>query len=401
MRLRFRRATEADLDRVLDVHLAAYPDDLGIEARRRLFTSNPFGGLRHLMLAEHAAEIAGFAFLYPHRAWFGGREVGVGGIASVAVAPEARGRGVATALLAELHRISNRRRDAVQMLHAFRRGFYERLGYASAAPRLRLYVAPEAIPPEYRVLARDDVHRLRASDRRGLEGAYARAAAHASGWFARNRRRWDRLHARERRQTLLLRRGHRVTGYVAFELVQSELHGRTVAVVDELIADDDETRRALWGALSGLRDQVAEIEIEVDLADPIDRVLVDPDRRRFGTREVEHSIGTLVGGPMVRIEDPVRALEARGYAAKGSFDVQLRDGDFHVGVRIAHGVAAVGRPLRRYVLRTTRKGLAAMLYGALRPSDAARLGLADADADALARVDAILAMPPLLPVDPF
>ena len=42
-----------------------------------------------------------------------------------------------------------------------------------------------------------------------------------------------------------------------------------------------------------------------------------------------------------------------------------------------------------------------LLYGGLRPSDAVRLGLADADARTLARADAILAMPPPSPVDPF
>src|SRR5690606_2116982 len=106
----------------------------------------------HLLLAERDGDVVGQAFLYPLSAWFGGREVRVGGVASVAVAPEARGTGVAAALLARLHARSDRRRDALTMLYAFRDGFYARHGYAPTSTRHRLAVAAGAIPAEYRLL---------------------------------------------------------------------------------------------------------------------------------------------------------------------------------------------------------------------------------------------------------
>jgi predicted acetyltransferase len=106
-----------------------------------------------------------------------------------------------------------------------------------------------------------------------------------------------------------------------------------------------------------------------------------------------------------------RAIEARGYAADGAFDVVVHAGEgeanggaeeIAVSVRVAGGRAEVSAARgASAALRTTRAALASLLYGGLRPTDAVRLGLADADARTLARADAIFAMPPLLPIDPF
>ena len=186
---------------------------------------------------------------------------------------------------------------------------------------------------------------------------------------------------------------------MAFELVQSEAHAATRLLVDELVADDDVTRLALLGALAALRDQVVAIELEVDDHDPLERALVDSDGRRHGTNSVEHDLGTVVGGPMVRIEDIPRAIEARGYAADGALDLVVHAGEGETNgageekSKLASGPAAL--------LRTTRAGLASILYGALRPSDAVRLGLADADARTVARADAVFAMSPVAPIDAF
>jgi predicted acetyltransferase len=171
------------------------------------------------------------------------------------------------------------------------------------------------------------------------------------------------------------------------------------------------TRLALIGSLAALRDQVAEIELEVDAADQLELALIDSDGRRFGTGLVEHDLGMLVGGPMVRIEDVPRAIEARGYSADGSFDIVVHaaEGEANgAGDEIAVSVAVEGGRAEvssargaKASLRTSRGVLASMLYGGLRASDAVRLGLADADARTLARADSILAMAPLAPVDPF
>jgi predicted acetyltransferase len=397
--LRFRPATEGDVDRVLELHFAAFTDERSATERRRNFTANPLGGLGDLVLALRGEDIVAQAFLFPLEAWFGGRSVRIGAIASLATAPEVRGQGLATALLEHLHVTADVRGEALTMLYAFRQRFYARLGYGTSSSRKRLAIEPSAIPEPWRALARARVRRARGEDKDLMKRAYVRAASRTSGWLSRSDGFWDRHLSRERRQFLVAD-----SGYVAFQLRQSEAHAATTLAVDELVADDDLTRCALLGALGAMRDQVAEIELEVDANDPLELALVDSDGRRFGTDAVEHDLGTIVGGPMLRIEDVPRALAARGYPADGALDVVVdgKNEELAVSVRVRDGRAEVSSPLgAAAALRTTRSTLASVLYGGLRATDAARLGLLDADARTLARADAIFALPPLTPVDPF
>ena len=417
--LRYRAATADDLERILEIHLTAFPDERTAEVRRRNFTASRFGTLDDLVVAERGDELVAHAFLFSFEGWFGGRVTRIGGIASLAIAPEARGQGVATALLHHLHVASDVRGDALTMLYAFRQGFYARLGYGASASRRHLCIDPRSIPASWRALARARVRRARGDDKDGIRGAYARSGAKSSGWLLRSDAFWDRHLARERRQFLVADRPSResgsgaagVAGYVAFQLVQDEEHAAASLVVDELAADDDATRLALVGALAAMRDQVFEIELDLDDSDPLELALVDADGRRFGTERVEHELGVVVGGPMVRVEDVPRAIEARGYAADGAFDVVVHAAEgesngagdelaMSVSVEDGRAVVSAAR-VASAALRTSRATLASLLYGGLRPSDAVRMGLADADPRTLARADAILALPPMFPVDPF
>ena len=220
--LRFRAATTADLDRVLEIHVTAFPDTRGIEERRRNFTANRFGALDDLVVALRGDDIVGQAFLFPLEAWFGGRSVRIGAIASLAVAPEVRGQGIATALLTGLHVASDMRGDALTMLYAFRQRFYGRLGYGATSSRRRLAFDPASVPASWRALARARVRRVRGDDKEALTGAYARAATKASGWLTRSEAWWERHLAKERRQFLVAdrpaREGGGLAGYVAFEV---------------------------------------------------------------------------------------------------------------------------------------------------------------------------------------
>ena len=298
------------------------------------------------------------------------------------------------------------------MLYAFRQGFYARLGYAPTPSRKRLSFDPRSVPAAWRALAAAHVRGARGPDGAGIRNAYARAAAQRTGWLQRPKLFWEMLLARERRHVLVCDAGDRrrgpITGYVAFTLEQEHAHGETTLVVDELVADDDVSRRALLGGIGAMRDQVAEAVLEVTLSDPIELALVDPDRRRFGTENVEHALGEVVGGPMVRLEDVPRALEARGYPADGGFDVVLTEEDpddaseaIALGVRIRSGRAEVGPARGGGVLRTTRAGLGAITYGGLLPSRAVALGLAEVERVAPLRLDAILALPADGPIDAF
>jgi predicted acetyltransferase len=412
--LAFRRAREADLDRLADIHMSAYPDERGPEARRRNFVHNALGGLDDLWVVEAQGGPegpSGHAFLLSLEAWFGGVRVPVGGVASVGVAPEARGHGLARALLEHLHAESKERGDAATLLYAFRQGFYAPEGYAPVTPSRRLALSPRSIP---RAWAHDEpgcvVHAASGADRTGLERVYEQVAALQTGWIARSARFWERKLSHERRHWFVLDRRGSVAGYVAWTLAQDEPHAATTLVVQELVALDDDGRRRLLGLVGSQRDQVTEIQIDVDARDPLDRALVDLDRERWGTESLEHCLGALVGGPMVRVADVTRAFEARGYPRDGELDIVVDDstGDaagssvpaLHLEARGGRG--RVGLARGGPSIRLGRAALGAVLYGGLLPSEGARLRWVFADEPStLRRADALLELPPFFSIDSF
>jgi predicted acetyltransferase len=400
-----RIAREADLDRLVEIHSAAFPDPRGPEARRRNFVHNPLGVLDDLHVVERDGIPVAHAFLFHLEAWFGGRRVPVGAIASVGVAPEARGLGVATALLGHLHRVARDRGAALTLLYPFRQGYYGRFGYAPVTPTKRLEICPRSIPAAWSTEG-GTVRAMHVGDREGILAAYDRAASRTTGWLARAHRLWEKLALDERRRWSVLEREGKVAGYVAWELEQAEPHARTTATVHELVADDDGARRKLLGMLRGLHDQVASITLEVAIDDPLDRALVDADGHRFGSQAVEHTLGTLSAGPMVRVDDLPRAIEARGYRAGVVGDVVLEvdeDGTAVVLDVAVHDTRARAKPSTRAPgLAMSRTTLAALLFGGLTMREARALGFVQVrDEAALEMADAMLALPPFFAIDRF
>jgi len=366
-----RPATEADLDRLVEIHMASYPDDRGAPARRLNFVQNAMSRagdpLRDLRVLERGGRIVGQAFGFDLAAWFAGRAVPVLGIASVAVAPEARGSGVAAELLRGLEDEARGRGVFMCMLHAFRHGFYARRGYADVTPNVRLACDPRAIPKEWVELARGA--KLRTShDAKSIVSMYDKAAKRAVGWLRRPKTLWTRRFASERRHYVV----HGKAGYVAFETTQREPHAETRLLVHELVAYDDATRRVLWGFLGMQAGQVTEIDVEIARDDPTPLALTDIDGARFGTEDVEHTVGELVAGPMIKLLDRKRALAARGVALRSIAGVELDD-----------------------------RALASVAFGGLPLADAVALGLARGAERTIQRADAALRTPPFFTLDRF
>lgn len=386
----FRQATEADRERVIELEGFGYPSEASYAERERAIFRNPYGDLRDFVVGTIDGEIVCQAFLFRLVTHYGGQPVKTGGIASVAVAPEARGRGVAGALMEHLHSIAAKRGAALTMLYAFRQGFYTRMGYAPATSRRRLAIDPRSIP---RAWTAAPVRRAQGSDRRKIEKLYAEIAKTMSGVHDRPKALWDLRFAKPQR-AILVTDG----GYVMFELRQEALHAETILVVHELIARTPAARRALLGALGRMRDQVTTIELEVAEDDPLELALVDTDGRRFGDDDVEHDLGRIVGGPLVRVVDLEKAFTLRGYLVDGTFTIDVDDQ--RMGISVKAGRATLGKP-RGPMLSTSRATLSALLFGGLGLRQAVALGLAEADSKALSRMDSVLRLPPVVPFDAF
>jgi predicted acetyltransferase len=398
MALTFRTAGEGDLERLLEVHTSAFPDPRGREERVRNFTRNPLGRFEDLWVAHEGDAIVGHAFLFPLEAWFGGVRVRVAGIASIGVAPEARGRGVGSAMLEHLCRTAAARGDAVAVLYAFRQGFYARAGFAAASSYRRLRMHPASIPwraqPELRVRAPVG------ADRPSIEACWEHVAKRRTGSLVRGERAWEHRVADERRVWLVVEGAHGVEGYVAWSLMQSETHAHTTLVIDEMEARSAAAERLLWAIVGAQRDQVSEVRVDVATDDPIDRALVDADEGRFGDAQVEHVLGEVAAGPMVSMLAVEAGLSARGWAAEGSLVLEVQGSSYRLNVR--DGRAAVEPSVEAPDLVLDRRALSAIAYGALGAGDAARLGMLEArEEKALALADALFRLPPYFSPDPF
>jgi predicted acetyltransferase len=388
---------------LVEIHLSAFPDPRGVEARRRLLSHNELGGLEHLFVAERGGLVLAHAFLFDLEAWFGGRRVKVGAIASVGVAPEARGEALARALLDELHQLASARGNVLTVLYPFRQGFYARHGYVAVSATRLLTLHPRAVPEDWAdpSQAPGVVRAATGGDRSGIVAAYERAARGRTGWIVRPERLWEKRLLDERRRWFVLDRQGSVAGYVSWILRQDELHAETRLEVGDLVAEAEPERRRLLALAGAQRDQVSEVTLEVDADDPIDRALIDMDLARHGTERVEHAVGVLVAGPMLRLLDVKSAILARGFPSDGAIDVAL-DGAPPQRIEIQGGQAAVVASRGGPFVRLDRSSLAAVLFGGLRASHAARIGWLECDSPATLRLaDDLLAHPPYFALDPF
>jgi predicted acetyltransferase len=396
MTLSFRPAREDDLERLLDLHTSAFPDPRGRPARTRNFQQNALGAFTDLHVAVEHDTVLGHAFLFPLEAWFGGVRLRVAGIATVGVAPEARGRGVGSRLVEHLHQTALARGDVLAILYPFRQGFYARLGYAATSTYRRLRVHPASIPWKVGRRARAP----RGTDREALVACLESAAKRRTGTLARTPRAWESRLADELRTWLVVEGSEGVEGYVVWTLEQRAPHAETALQVRELAARTVAAERELWSLVGAQRDQVAVVHADVAADDPFERALLDADRARFGDGDIEHTLGEVASGPMVRALDPARALEARGWLRDGTLILAVGEETLEVTARggRATAVPTGDEPHVRLDLRA----LSAVAFGALPASHAARLGwLAARDDRALELAETLLALPPYFSPDPF
>ncbi len=401
-KLSFRPARLADLERLVAIHASAFPDPRGLSERRTNFTHNVRGKLSDLIVAHDGREIFAHAFLFRSAGFFGGLEAQVGSIASVGVAAEARGRGIGNALMNELHRLSSARGDVLTLLYPFRAAFYAPLGYGPVTSFRRLAISPESIPRAWSAQKSEKKTVIRAmepSDRASIEALYETVARTKTGQMRRTSALWDRMFLDERRAWFVAVRGKKIVGFTVWSTSQVEAHARTSLIVHGITAADDVTKRLLFGLIGAQRDQVSSVFLEVDQKDPIDLALLDPDSHVFGTLALEHPFGEVATGPVVRIHDPKKAIEARGYGSDDRAILKIEN-NAPVEMRIEHGRAKIRPTREKPEISLDRRGLASILFGSISPSDASAVALCNLHGSA-AHLDRLFALPPFFAMDPF
>jgi predicted acetyltransferase len=381
----------------------AYPDrDSGLAARIERYLDGPLP-LDEVIIAERDGEHVGQARTIDFRGWFGGVETRVGGLAGVAVTPEARGSGVAAALV--VHHVEKLREQQVPwaMLYPFAASFYARHGWAPAARRLRWRFAPSALPrfEERRRARRLDL----LAEEEAILGAYHRCCARVNGSLSKTPRfnHWQLDRSKDHCFGVAVGpRGGELDGYLLYVPHAPTPRPQTL-VVAEWVARDAETERALLGFIAAQADQYQSVVLDTAVDHPLGAVLDCgvPEREDADMPPEHQPLAQLHAGAMARVIDLAGALAGRGYpGGAGVAAVEITDDPLVpenrrvVTVTVEDGLPRTreGRAEGAPLLQGAVGPISAVLTGGARVADAARLGLVRVSGDAGA-LDRLFALP--------
>lgn len=396
----FRAASESDLDRLIDIHFRAFPDPRGEVERLRNFRDNRFGPLSRLVVGEVAGSVVAHAFLFDFELGCRGVVLPVAGVASVGVAPEARGQGVGTALVHHLHDEARSRGKVASLLFPFREGFYARLGYGKTTPTIALECAPRTFSS---LEGNASVRAAKGSDREHIVSFYTTRVSEGLGRIERSDATWNKFFADPKRYLLVAERDGAFAGYAMLGFDQNESHAAITLYVHELLAIDAAAERSLLAVVGAQRSNVLEVRLDVPYGSYLPQALVDMDALRFGTERQEHTVGKLLAGPMVRVLDFESLLRSRPLAGTGSFSFYVAEEDATYTLsHTANGrTCNVERGERTKALLTPIAAASSLLLGGVSAFALAAAGLCRGDQQSLTAAAAVLGQDVFFGCDAF
>ncbi len=378
-------------------------DDLEQELDLRVRAFGPLGGYRERVTADNLADTAagrmlgayeggrllGTARYLDMRQWWGGRVMPMAGVAGVKTAPEARGRGVATALLTEMLAFLPGRGYPVSVLYPSTASLYRSLGWEFGGGFYRTEIVGPALasllPPE--LGAGDGEVRLRraggddAAEALAVIGAVLAASRDCGpSTFGVDEVRQDL--AEEDQFSYLADDGFLSYGFDG---------GSRAIEVGYFAAGSAATARALWGILGSHSTVTRMVTAFLGPHNPLGWLV-------RGRRDLDVRLDKRW---MLRVLDPVAAVAGRGFPVGVSASVHLRLTDAVLSANsgeyqltIADGTGSLARtdgPGAGDALLLSSRGLAA-LYAGIPVSTLRAAGLASGgDAGADARLDSAFA----------
>lgn len=183
--LQFLEAGQGQLPELLELWGVVYNNGVPLPDDRPFLSHT-----RHWALKRDGNVVGGFGMLETD-CILRGATVPCGGIAAVAVAPEARSQGVAAEMMRAAAREYKERGYALGSLYAFRESYYRKFGYEVCGTRLEIDVANQAFP-KFRTLL--PVTRLNGSAGPGqILDCYKAYASRFNGCTSRQGKLWDRI----------------------------------------------------------------------------------------------------------------------------------------------------------------------------------------------------------------
>jgi predicted acetyltransferase len=274
------------------------------------------GGHDNLRVWREGGRLLGTLLTVPQGLFLGGRSVPTHGVAGVAVAAEARGRGTARAMmrayLEELHANG----VPLSMLYASTQGLYRSVGYELAGQHHTIHLS---LDPLRQVGRRDgDWLPLTDLDRAEVCALYQRLARHRHGYVDRGPYLWQRIWANRGvpNTGFVLRHGGTVAGWIVLRQEHNTDSGfLTVHLVDHG-AVDALALRQVAGLLSTFGAMARSLHLRAGPTTPLLDLLP----------ELRHT-QRLFEPPLVRIVRLADALNARGWPVglRGTVDLEVTD----------------------------------------------------------------------------
>lgn len=313
----------------------------------------------------------------PMGQWFGGARVETLGIAGVAVAPEARGGGLAKRLMLEMLEAARERGVALSTLYPATVTLYRNVGYELAGSRCRYSAELARLPRSRSELA---LISLPASREAEVEAMYRELAREQAGYLDRGGYIWNRVRSPEGVSTrgLMVEGEHGGEGY-AYVKHQSTGAWAHDLMLTDLVARTGDAARRILTLLADHRSTASRVHW---FAGPSLPFVFEFPERVFDV--------TLADYWMLRLVHAATALEQRGYpkTLTAELDLEVEDPTLPANggrylVRLADGRASVERSAGSGRIQVQSRGLAALYTGFATPAALVRARLLTADANDL------------------
>lgn len=336
----------------------------------------------NLRVVRNEAGVAGGMCLVPMGQSFGGAVVPMTGVAGVGIAPEARGKGAAQELIAQMLRAEHANGLALSVLYPATETLYRLGGYETAGSRFLVECNVEGLALHER---RPGIRRIAEDDADLIRGLHERFVTLHPGNLLRGEYIWRRVTERK---------DGKVDGYVLEDgggyvyLWQQHVGNKFVVRVEDLVAFTHPAARRLLSFLGDHRSMHSEVRWNCGPNDPFVNVLPE---NAYELRLDTHW--------MLRVVNVKAALEARGYSAGLSAEVHLRVRDDVVPgndgpwiLRVADGRGTV-EPGGRGSVDVDVRGLAALYSGFAAPASVTMRGQLDGPPDETALLASAFAGP--------
>jgi predicted acetyltransferase len=333
-------------------------------------------GLKNFRVVRRQGKMVGGLSIIPMGQWWQGQLVSMGGIASVGIAPEERGSGVAIALIHTMLQELYDQGTAISVLYPATQQLYRKAGYEQGGHYCGWEIDPRTIHLKERSLPIEPIDLNHAAI---LQMLYRQQAQQTNGNLDRHSCLWQEIIHSDSHESIhayVFGTPDQPQGYLIFS--QERTPSGSILKIKDWVALTPTAAKSLWSFLSSHRSQIDKVLWWGGAIAALPLLLPEQTAKLRSTQRW-----------MLRLVDVAKALENRGYAPDSQAELHL---DIHdpllpnnnrkwvLTVAKGHGQVTPGG---KGELKTSVSGLAPLYTGLFTPYELQQLGQIDGTTSAL------------------